>query len=568
MAEKPQNLTYGLTDRPSLWIAGFLGFQHVCIVTISFIFPVIIARSIGADPAATNHLVSMSMLAGGLGTLFQVLNRWGVGSGYLCPQVCGPSFLSASLLAAKTGGVPLMMGMTVLAGVFEALFSRVMHRLRPLFPPEVTGLIVAMVGLTVIRIAMPGFLGYQGGTDHDAAALFVSIGTLSVMIGLNVWSSGKLKLFCILIGMAFGYAASWATGILGPPEMEKVLRVDWVAMPFNGFAGLDFELHLLIPFVVAALCSNLKTIGDITTCQKINDSKWVRPDMFNIRKGILADGLGCLSAGLLGGMGQSSSSTNVGLSLATGATSRVIALATGLLLIALAFLPKIAVIFGIMPPPVMGAALIFALSFMVVTGFQIITSRMLDSRKTFVVGISLIIGLSVDIAPDAYQGLHPWLEPVFSSSLSAAAICAVCLNVLLRIGIARHAELIISPGDNVSEKVFAFLEEWGGRWAALPYVMKKAGGAATECVEAVMPGLQDDHPVKLAVSFDEFNLDLQIRHNGRPLTVPDKRPAPEALLESEDGAMHLAGYLAGQMADKIESGSDKRGSYIKLHFDH
>ena len=310
MAEKPQNLIYALNDRPSFWVTCFLGFQHVCIVAISFIFPVVIARSMGADQATTNHLVSMSMLAGGLGAIFQVLNRWGIGSGYLCPQVCGPSFLTASILAAKTGGLPLLMGMTTIAGLFETLFSRIMQRLRPLFPPEVTGLIVAMVGLTVIRIAMNRFLGNPMGNGQTSAEeLFVGIGTLAVMVGLNVWSKGKVKLFCILIGMTFGYVASWATGLLGTAQYSQVVKLNWLALPFEGFPGLDFDLHLLIPFIVAALCSNLKTVRDITTCQKINDASWVRPDMTNIRKGILADGLGCLSAGLLGGMGQSSSSS-------------------------------------------------------------------------------------------------------------------------------------------------------------------------------------------------------------------------------------------------------------------
>lgn len=569
MTERPRNLIYGLNDRPLPGITFFLGFQHLCIIAIAFIFPVVIARSVNADQATTNHLVSMSMLAGGLGTILQVLNRWGIGSGYLCPQVCGPSFLSASLLAAKAGGLPLLMGMTVIAGLFEVLFSRIMHRLRVLFPPEVTGLIVAMVGLTVIRIAMDRFLGTPSQDGQIASEeLFVAIGTLSVMVGLNVWSKGKIKLFCILIGMGFGYALSWLTGLLGTTEFSQVSALDWVELPFKSFSGFAFDWHLLIPFVVAALCSNLKTIGDITTCQKINDAKWVRPDMNNIKKGILADGLGCLSAGLLGGMGQSTSSTNIGLSLATGATSRVIALATGILLILLAFLPKIAAVFAIMPSPVMGATLIFALSFMIVAGFQIVMSRMLDARKTFVVGISMIVGLSVDIVPYAYQDLHPWMQPIFSSSLSAAAICAVFLNFIMRIGIGKRAELDIEQKQNVSNQVFQFLEEWGGHWAALPHVIKKASGAATECLEAISTCLEKEQDLKLIVTFDEFNLDLLVRYTGKVLPITKTRPDPMALLECEDGDLLLAGYMAGQLADKIETGKDGKGSYVRLHFDH
>jgi NCS2 family nucleobase:cation symporter-2 len=114
----------------------------------------------GGTHLEASSLVSMSMMAGGVGAILQALKRGPVGSGCLCPQVCGPSFLSASLLAAQTGGLSLVCGMTVVAGVAETLFSRVMHRLRFMFPAEVTGLTMAMVGITVISLAVRTFWGW------------------------------------------------------------------------------------------------------------------------------------------------------------------------------------------------------------------------------------------------------------------------------------------------------------------------------------------------------------------------------------------------------------------------
>ena len=203
MPVKPSNLIYGIDDKPALWVTLFLGFQHVCIVAIALIFPVVIVREAGGSPDEASYMVSISMIAGGIGAVVQALGRGPVGSGYLCPQVCGPSFLSASILAAKTGGTALLFGMTAMAGVLEAFFSRIMHRLRVLFPAEVTGLIVAMVGITVIRLAATNFFGLgimDQTTEHHE--VLVSFLTLAVMVGLNVWSKGKLRLFCILIGMA------------------------------------------------------------------------------------------------------------------------------------------------------------------------------------------------------------------------------------------------------------------------------------------------------------------------------------------------------------------------------
>jgi NCS2 family nucleobase:cation symporter-2 len=132
------------------------------------------------------------------------------------------------------------------------------------------------------------------------------------------------------------------------------------------------------------------------------------------------------------------SSSNIGLSIATGATSRRIAYSTGTILILLAFLPKLSSVFVVMPTPIMGASLIFAVSFMILAGIQIIMSRMIDSRKTFVIGFSIIFGLSVDFVPGLYRDVHPWLHPFFSSSLSLATISAVLLNLFFRIGSPRR----------------------------------------------------------------------------------------------------------------------------------
>ena len=151
---------------------------------------------------------------------------------------------------------------------------------------------------------------------------------------------------------------------------------------------------LLLPILIATLCSSLKDIGDLTTCQKINDSEWKRSDMKSIGKGILADALGDIFSGVIGGLGQTTSSSNIGLSLAAGATSRRIAYAAGGLLCLLAFFPKLAEVFVLMPRPVMGAILVFVTSFMILAGIQIITTRMLDARKIFAIGTSFIFGIS------------------------------------------------------------------------------------------------------------------------------------------------------------------------------
>jgi xanthine permease XanP len=509
------------------------------------------------------------MIAGGIGVIAQAQRRGPVGSGYLCPQVCGPSYLWASILAAKSGGLSLMFGMTFLTGAFEAAFSRLVRRLRFLFPAEVTGLIVAMVGITVTKIAVGMFLGTGAQTQAvQQQEVLVALATLATMVGLNVWTKGHLRLFCILIGMGVGYGLSLMTGILSPAHLQQVLDSEWAYLPLADHPGWAFSTEMVLSFLIAMLCSSLKSIGDLTTCQKINDARWKRPDMDNIGRGILADSIGAVSAGVLGGMGQSTSSSNIGLSIATAATSRVIAYAIGALLLLLAFCPKLAAVFAIMPEPVMGATLVFALSFMVVAGIQIIMSRMIDARKTFVVGISLILGLGVDMVPEAFQAFPDWSQPIFSSSLSTAAVTAILLNLVFRIGIAAKARVELPIGPAVSQRLYDFMERQGGQWGARREVIDKATAAIDEFMEsAARQGLTRD-PFGVEVRFDEYNLDVDIRYRGRAIEFPDQQPTPRELLEDPDAMDRVAGYLVRRYADKVSASRQEDACRVRLHFEH
>jgi len=568
MAKRPPNLTYAVDDDPPLPATLLLGLQHVFLIAISLIFPVVIVRSIGGSPEEAEFMVSMSMLAAGVGTVLHALNRRGVGSGYLCPALCGPSFLSASLLAANVGGLHLLFGMTAVAGSFEVLLSRFLHRLRVLFPPEVTGLVVAMVGISVIPTALANFMG-RGGADAatEIPELAVALLTLGTMVGISVWSRGRLRLYSVLVGMAMGYLASIHLGILTADHLDLFAEAPLAAVPHLDYFGWSFDVALLLPFMVAITCSSLKTIGDITTCQKINDADWKRTDMKNVSQGILADGLSAIFGGLVGTMGQSTSSSNIGLSIGTGATSRRIAFAIGGILVLLAFLPKLAMVFVVMPEPVMGATLIYSVSFMIVAGFQIIMSRMLDARRTFLVGIPLIMGLSVDALPGLYDGVPPILAPVFSSSLSLAAVLVVLLNLLFRIGVSKRVRLVLRPGVDDADSIFNFLERQGSAWGARREVIYRAISATNELFEAVGSAGLAEGDIDLEVSFDEFNLDVVARYRGEPPVLPSRRPDVVDLL-GEGPSATLAAFMVTRYANSVRVDNKDGTCRIRLTFDH
>ena len=289
--------------------------------------------------------------------------------------------------------------------------------------------------------------------------------------------------------------------------------------------------------------------------------------MTSVSGGLLAGSFGSTLAGLLGGIGQSSFSSNIGLSIATGATSRAVALPAGLLLIALAFLPELAAVFAAMPAPVVGAMLVYVACFMILGGFQVVTSRMLDARRTFVVGIAFIFGLSVKIVPDAYAQLPAVLRPFFASSLSLATILVVLLNLLFRIGVARKATLALAPGADIHARISEFLDRQGGAWGMRPEVVVRANDALHELAVSVARA-NVSREIAVEARFDEFNLDLDVTWEGEMIALSESAPTVESLQFKPGSILKLSGFLIRRYTDRVTT--EQRGSRCRvlLHFDH
>jgi xanthine permease XanP len=570
LAKKPASLIYGVDDNPPLGITLLQGLQHIFIMTVYFIFPVIVINAIGGSNEQAATMIKMSMIAMGITTILQALRKGPIGSGYLAPSGNGPAYLSATLLAAKSGGLSLVCGMTIIGGVFEALFSRLVGRLRALFPPEVAGLVVTMVGIEIIPLGIERFFGLgHAGASISRNDFLVALITYVGMVGLNTWGKGKLRLYPILIGMGVGYLSAFLFGILTPADLGRITAAPWVSFPRFASFGWSFDMALLLPFLIATLCSSLKDIGDLTTCQKINDSEWKRSDMKPIGKGILADALGDILSGVIGGLGQTSSSSNIGLSLATGATSRRIAYATGGMLCLLAFFPRLAEVFVVMPRPVMGAILIFVANFMVLAGIQIITTRMLDARKIFVIGTSFTLGLSVFLYPQAYRQIHPLLQPIFSSALSLSTISVVILNLLFRLGIAKHQVLTVNlENRDFPEQLSTFILRQGAAWGARREVIKVAESAVEEFVESLVGLKLADGPLQVDMRFDEMRLDVGFTYQGRLLDFQPQLPSQADLLEDEDAVFRLSSFIINNYVDRIKAEEKNGACHVVFHFDH
>lgn len=341
----------------------------------------------------------------------------------------------------------------------------------------------------------------------------------------------------------------------------------WISLPRRVPVGIGVSLWLVLPFLIASLTASLKTVGDLTLCQRINDADWKRTDMKSVGGGLLANGIGTTISGLFGGVAQNSVSSSVGLSLATGTTSRAIALPTGLLVMALAFFPRIAAIFAAMPMPVMGALLIYSACFIILGGLQLLTSRMLDSRRIFVVGISMIFGLSVEISPEVYRSVPEALRPIFSSSTALATVLVVVLSLFFRLGVAKERSLFLHPGQDSFDVIHNFMEEQGAVWGMRREVEMRAVHAIHEVISSVVSLNPFLRQIEIIVEFDELSLEAAVEYAGLTPILSDSAPTVEEL-STDAGIAALSGYMIRGYADRVRIKQRGQITRIQLHFEH
>ena len=430
---KDKRFEYSVNEVPPMLHLLVSSMQHVLIMVVSLGLPVILASQVNGSQQFTATLVSLSMLAAGLGSILQSIGLPFIGSGYLCPNLCGPSYLSVSLSAAWIGGIPLMRGMIILAGVVEMVLAPIVQKLRRVFPNFIIGLVVAMVGVSVIKMSISSIFGvaFQGDAIRNADLIIGAI-SLLLMILANIWGKGLVKMYCLLIGMLIG----WVLSLLFVPEYrQSVLAVGsepLFSLPTitDDFRNISFNYSLIIPFTVIAISGSLKTFGNLMAAQKISEPNLEKTDFIPIRKGLLADGLSTALAGILGGMAVDTSSSNVGLAGSTKVVSRWISVGAGILFVIFAFLPKLTTALSSIPKPVLGAGIVFTGCFMICTGLLQMFSETWNDRKTFVVGVSLFFGLSTAFLPEIYARAPLIIQTFFTDPLPTTTILAVFLNQL------------------------------------------------------------------------------------------------------------------------------------------
>lgn len=565
--KRPPELIYGVDEKPPLPLTLFNGVQHVGVIAVNLIYPLVIFRLAGASVKTVIELLSIGLIVLGIGTFLQSSRRSPAGSGFMCPSTFTATYFSASIMAVKTGGLPLLFGMTLFAGLLEVTISRTLSRLRAFLPAELSGLVIFMIGITAGIGGVRLMYGPEAPAVSDNEWLVAGL-TLATMVTLNVWGKGAMKMLCALIGLAIGYAAAAAAGLFDAVQLSSLTAAPWMALPTLKHTSWSFDLSLAATFAIASLAAAMKAAGTIIMCQRMNDADWVRPEPRSVTRGVMGDGLITAMAGLAGSVGTNTATPSVGVASATGIASRHIAYAVGAIFILLGLLPKVAALLAIMPRAVMAAGLLFSACFILINGLQVMTSRLLDIRRTLIIGIAIIAGVSVDVFPGIVATAPGVLAPLVASSLAFATVIALGLNVLFRVGVKKTVTLKVERDSIGSVNVSDFLRENGAKWGARPEIISRASFAANQLVEAVADNGWSTGELTLEASFDEFNLDVHAAYTGTPLAFPDKRPTDQEIMESDEGTARLAGYMLRHNADRIRSESKGAQAHIWFHFDH
>jgi len=567
MTVRPPDLVYAVDERPPLPRLALLGLQYAVLVSVYLVLLVIITRAAGVDPYVSRNVISVGLLAGAAGTMLQSYNGRFFGSGYLAPPVFSAIYLAPSLLAAERGGLPAVAGMTIFAGVVELILSRFLVRLRVVFQPLISGFTVFVVGVQLGLVAITHALDVpQEGQSGFGWHVFAGFLTLAVCVGLSVWGRGVLRLMSALIGLAAGVVVAGFAGIFQTSEIAAVAAAPWVALPDPSFISFGFDFTLAPVFLAAALAATIRTVGVVTTCQRINDAAWKRPDVANLSRGVVGDGLGAVAAGLLGVMGVTAGPSLAGLSRATGAASRVIGYATAAILVLFAFIPKISAAILSLPIEVDGGILIFTASFMITSGIQLMALRGLDVRGGFAISVAFLFGLVAQLHPAYFAKLPDALRGIASDMLTLCLVWANLLMAIFRIGIRRSDTVAWRAEDGSLVDFAALLDKEGKAWKLDDELAKRARESVANLVTHLTESNCLEEPKTISASFDDLELRVDIAYRGRPLHLASHPISLENLHDETATTAGLDAFLAGVHADRASVATHGDDVTVRLWF--
>jgi len=426
---------------PPIGSAVALGIQHVLAMFVSNITPAIIIAGAAGFGFGSNspdfpnliYMIQMSMLFAGIATLFQTIGLGPVGA--RLPIVQGTSFAFIPImipLVANKGvdAMAVLMGGVIIGGLFHAGLAPFIGRIRVALPPLVTGLVVTMIGLALVKVGIQyaaGGVPAIGKPEYGSLEnWFVALVVIVTTLGFKFYARGMWSVASILIGLIVGYIVAYFMGMV---HFGNIGRAASFALPNPFHFGFEFSLAAVIGFCLMAFISAIETVGDVSGITKGGAGR--EATNREITGATWADGLGTAFAGLFGALPNTSFSQNVGLIAMTGVMSRHVVTFGALFLIICGLIPKVGAVISTVPIEVLGGGVIVMFGMVVAAGVSMLSDVNWNRRNMIIFAVSLSIGLGLQLEPGALQHLPKTGQILLSSGLLPAAFLAIILNLIL-----------------------------------------------------------------------------------------------------------------------------------------
>ncbi|WP_108485368.1 uracil-xanthine permease family protein [Oceaniglobus ichthyenteri] len=434
---------------PALHRAIPLGIQHVLAMFVSNVTPAIIIAGaagfgFGSDAGAQGfpdmtYLIQMSMLFAGVATLFQTIGFGPVGA--RLPIVQGTSFAFIPIMIPLVAGkgveaLPALFGGVVIGGLFHTFIATFIGKIRFALPPLVTGLVVTMIGLALVKVGIEYAAGGVPAKARDlpeygsllnwSAALVV----VFVTLGLKFYARGMLAVSAVVIGILVGYVYALGMGMVTFEGIANSWnRAAPVSFPMPFKYGFEISIAAVVGFCLMAFVSAVETVGDVSGITKGGAGR--EATEAEITGATYADGLGSAVAGVFGGFPNTSFSQNVGLIAMTGVMSRHVVTIGAIFLIICGLIPKVGAVINTVPIEVLGGGVIVMFGMVVAAGISMLSDVNWNRRNMVIFAIALSVGLGLQLDPKAVQYLPETLRILATSGLLPAALIAIVLNLIL-----------------------------------------------------------------------------------------------------------------------------------------
>ncbi len=437
------DVIYRLEDRPPVPEAALAAFQHVIAVFVGIITPpLIIVGALGLELVEASFIVSMSLLVSGVATFIQVRRLGPVGSGLLSIQGTSFSFLAPIIAAATatisaggstTEALAVVFGVCLAGSFIEMVASRALPFARKVVTPLVTGIVVTLIGLTLINVGITTMCGGPGAKQDGTFASLQNLGlaglVLAIIVTLNLSRNKFLRMSSIVIALGVGYAVSIFLGLV---DFGRLAELDGFTLPQPFRYGLSFSWAAFLPIALIYLITAIETIGDLTATSSVSGEP-IEGDTYlrRIQGGVLGDGVNSLLAAVFNTFPNTTFSQNNGVIQLTGVASRYVGYFIALFLVILGCFPVVAGLFQIMPQAVLGGATLVMFGSVAAAGLKIIAAQALGRRAMLILAVSLGLGLGVTFVPEAVSQLPPTLASILSSGIATGGLSAMVLNLVL-----------------------------------------------------------------------------------------------------------------------------------------